>query len=40
MTVEQAAMFKTSFRIYVRAEAVQTENVGDNAEAAFETIYG
>lgn len=38
LTQEQAAKFKGGFSIDVRAEAVQTENVGANAYEAFQTV--
>ena len=44
MTVEQAAAFKTNFQITVKAEAVQTENLGvdrtagEGAEEAFAVV--
>lgn len=46
MTVEQAAMFKSNFQITVKAEAVQTENLGldrtkgDGAQEAFAVVEG
>ena len=38
MTQEQAALFNAGFEINVKAEAVQTENVGDSAYEAFQTV--
>lgn len=38
MTREQAAEFKGGFEIAVVAQAVQTDNVGGNAPAAFTTV--
>lgn len=46
MTVEQAAMFESNFQITVKAEAVQTENLGlnrangDGAKEAFAVVEG
>lgn len=40
LTQEQAAAFGGSFTVDVKAEAVQTENVGGNAFAAFQTVFG
>ena len=46
LTVEQAAAFKNNFEISVKAEAVQTENLGlvasngDGAEEAFAVVEG
>ena len=46
LTVEQAAAFKTNFEINVKAEAVQTENLGidrtqgDGALEAFAVVEG
>lgn len=46
MTVEQAAEFESNFQITVKAEAVQTENLGldrtngDGAEEAFAVVEG
>lgn len=38
LTQEQAAAFKGDFSIDIKAEAVQTENVGSNAFEAFATV--
>lgn len=38
LTQEQAAAFKGGFSIDVKAQAVQTENVGADAYAAFQTV--
>ena len=38
LTVEQAAAFAGGFSITVKAQAVQTENVGTNAYEAFTTV--
>lgn len=38
LTVAQAAAFAGDFSITVKAQAVQTENVGNNAFEAFETV--
>lgn len=38
LTQEQAAEFDGGFTVEVKAQAVQTENVGDNAKAAFDTV--
>jgi hypothetical protein len=38
LTVAQAAAFAGDFSITVKAQAVQTENVGANAYEAFETV--
>ena len=38
MTKEQAVLFDNEFDIKVKAQAVQTENVGSNAKEAFETV--
>lgn len=38
LTREQAAAFNGGFAIDVKAQAVQTENVGDNAYEAFATV--
>lgn len=38
LTKEQAAKFKGGFSIDVKAQAVQTENVGGNAYDAFQTV--
>lgn len=38
LTQEQAAAFKGDFSISIKAEAVQTENVGNNAFEAFATV--
>jgi predicted ribosomally synthesized peptide with SipW-like signal peptide len=38
LTVAQAAAFAGDFSITVKAQAVQTENVGNNAYEAFETV--
>lgn len=38
LTKEQVAAFKGGFDITVKAQAVQTENVGDYAYAAFQTV--
>lgn len=38
LTQEQAAAFKGGFTINVKAQAVQTENVGNNAYEAFQTV--
>lgn len=38
LTVEQAAAFAGGFSITVKAQAVQTENVGANAYEAFRTV--
>lgn len=38
LTQEQAAAFKGGFTIDVKAQAVQTENVGGNAYEAFQTV--
>lgn len=38
LTQEQAAAFAGGFSVDVKAQAVQTENVGDNAYAAFQTV--
>ena len=38
LTQEQAAAFKGGFNIDVKAQAVQTENVGANAYEAFQTV--
>ena len=38
LTVEQAAAFAGGFSITVKAQAVQTENVGTNAVEAFTTV--
>ena len=40
LTVEQAAAFAGGFSITVKAQAVQTENVGANAIEAFDTVMG
>ncbi|MBQ8802656.1 MAG: hypothetical protein IJZ53_03335 [Tyzzerella sp.] len=38
LTKEQAAAFEGGFSINVKAQAVQTENVGENAYAAFQKV--
>jgi len=38
MTKEQADLFENEFDIKVKAQAVQTENVGDNAKQAFAKV--
>ena len=38
MTQDQAAAFGGDFTVDVRAQAVQTENVGANAFEAFATV--
>lgn len=38
LTIEQAALMKDGFQITVTADAVQTENVGDNVYEAFKTV--
>ena len=38
LTREQAAAFNGGFNVLVAADAVQTQNVGDNASAAFTTV--
>ena len=38
LTVAEAAAFNGGFTITVKAQAVQTENVGNNAFEAFETV--
>lgn len=40
LTQAQVAEFDGNFTVNVKAEAVQTENVGDNAYEAFQTVEG
>ena len=38
MTREQAVLFDNEFDVTVKAQAVQTANVGSNAKEAFATV--